>query len=418
MRLRIVTVLCLWCCLKAKAQLAIKDFVQEQAISIHTVSPDSTDYADLIPLGQAIGNSRIVMLGEQDHGDAPTMAAKSRMVSFLHEHLGFDVLIFESDFFALQGSETLSDKALATRLQENIYNMWTGCRACSGLFEHYIPDESTGPDPLYVAGMDDQMDFPVSVRSLSRTLDSLLRKAGFGMVKYPNYISSFLPLVDSLTKPRWYVNASDTGLTKLGKYLESIRSEASKYWSEKDYGYLLIENLIMEARAYQALKSKDGSQALKLREQQMAKNLKWLVTYKYPGKKIIVWAANNSVARFPQGPYLPDDNRVATMGKLFTQDTLLDKETYVLGFTSFSGEGGRLGLKKYSIEPPAAESFESWVQPSMSYAFVNFKGFTGSQDKVQPKFEMRFWYYKSFKEVWNEVFDGMFFVRQTYPCTN
>ncbi len=404
--------------LKVSAQLPVKDFVQAHAVSLHTVSPDSTDYADLIPIGQAIGNSRIVMLGEQDHGDAPTLAAKARLVSFLHERLGFDVLVFESDFFALQGTDTLKDQALASWLKENIYNMWTGCSACAVLFKNYIPDESTGPEPLQVAGIDDQMDFPASVRSLPKVLDSLLRRAGFGMVKYPNYNTSFLPLVDSLTKPKWYINASDTGLTKLGKYLESIQSQASRFWAEKDFGYLLIENLIMETRVYQALKSKDGAQALKLRNEQMAKNLKWLVTYKYPSKKVIVWAANNSVSRFPQGPYLPEDNRVATMGKLFTQDTNLDKQTYVLGFTSFAGDGGRLGLRKYSIEPPSAESFESWINPSMAYAFINFRDFNVKQEKVQPKFEMRYWYYKSFKDVWNEIFDGMFFVRQTHACTN
>jgi hypothetical protein len=106
------------------------------------------------------------------------------------------------------------------------------------------------------------------------------------------------------------------------------------------------------------------------------------------------------------------------MGKLFTQDSILDKETYVLGFTSFAGDGGRLGLKKYSIDPPSAESFEGWVNHNMAYAFINFRDFNGKQEAVQPKFEMRYWYYKSFKDVWNQIFDGMFFVRQTHACTN
>ena len=82
------------------SQELIKNFVQQNQRSISTISPDSINYEDLDPIGNAIGNSTIVMLGEQDHGDAPTFLAKTRLIKYLHEKKGFNVLAFESDFFA------------------------------------------------------------------------------------------------------------------------------------------------------------------------------------------------------------------------------------------------------------------------------------------------------------------------------
>jgi erythromycin esterase len=55
----------------ADAQKQIKAYVTEKSVPIATIDPDSTDFSDLKPIGDAIGGSRIVMLGEQYHGDAP-----------------------------------------------------------------------------------------------------------------------------------------------------------------------------------------------------------------------------------------------------------------------------------------------------------------------------------------------------------
>src|ERR1700761_1302410 len=97
--------------LPAHAQKLIKDYVEKNAIPIYTIEPDSTNYSDLEPIGNAIGDAKIVMLGEQDHGDAPTFLAKTRLIKYLHEKKGFNVLAFESDFFGLnEGWDRLDKK--------------------------------------------------------------------------------------------------------------------------------------------------------------------------------------------------------------------------------------------------------------------------------------------------------------------
>ena len=68
------------------------EWLRKNAIPIRTIDPADDDFTDLMPLKQRIGDARIVQLGEQTHGDGATFHAKSRLIRFLHQHMGFDVL--------------------------------------------------------------------------------------------------------------------------------------------------------------------------------------------------------------------------------------------------------------------------------------------------------------------------------------
>lgn len=48
----------------SSAQKEIKDFVKKNTLPINNIDPNSVDYSDLEIIGNAIHNSRIVMLGK------------------------------------------------------------------------------------------------------------------------------------------------------------------------------------------------------------------------------------------------------------------------------------------------------------------------------------------------------------------
>ena len=76
-------------------------YIKDSVVLVRSIDPADTLFSDLDLLGKAVDDSRIVMLGEQDHGDSRTFLAKCRIIKYLHEKLGFNVLAFESDFLHL-----------------------------------------------------------------------------------------------------------------------------------------------------------------------------------------------------------------------------------------------------------------------------------------------------------------------------
>ena len=57
-------------------------FAPEQLSTIQSLDFEMEDFSDLEAIGKAIGEKRIVLLGEQSHGDRLSMAAKSRLIKY------------------------------------------------------------------------------------------------------------------------------------------------------------------------------------------------------------------------------------------------------------------------------------------------------------------------------------------------
>src|SRR5690349_16563489 len=74
------------------------EYLKTHGVEISIDSADE-DFTDLVPLKAFFGNARIVLLGEQSHGDGTTFSTKIRLIKFLHDRLGFEVLAFENGIF-------------------------------------------------------------------------------------------------------------------------------------------------------------------------------------------------------------------------------------------------------------------------------------------------------------------------------
>jgi erythromycin esterase len=393
----------------------IKKYVKDNLISITAIDPDITNFSDLDAIGNAIGNSKIVMLGEQDHGDAPTFLAKTRLIKYLHEKKGFNVIAFESDFFGLNfGWDKLNKSPENVRkfVHQNIFPIWAGCNACWPLLEHYIPNSYNTPTPLIVTGFDNQMILDYSSGFLVSKLDSVLRSINLPITQQENYRTEILPLIDSLG--HWYgIPPKDTSLySQCGKYLVAIKRQAEQKLNKNDYWMFVIENLVQENITYQTIKTNRNFGST-TRDRQMAANLKWLSENKYPNEKIIVWAANFHIAKYGDST---TKEPLISMGNFFTRDSLLMNSTYIIGFTSYDGEAGRLGRKDYSITKPRRNGFETWINESYNYAFIDFKRYTKLFPGKTEKFYLKGLFHISFITEWPKIFDGVFYIKKMYTC--
>ena len=82
----------------------------------NTAELKSSEGYNFSALKKAIGNRRIVALGESTHGSGTYYHLKSELVKYLHQEMGFEVLAMESGlgdtYLAYANVDTLSGKQL------------------------------------------------------------------------------------------------------------------------------------------------------------------------------------------------------------------------------------------------------------------------------------------------------------------
>lgn len=394
----------------------IQSYVKQNTVPIKTISPDSLDFSDLEAIGSAIGDSRIVMLGEQDHGDAPAYLAKTRLIKYLHEKKGFNVLAFESDFFGLTYGWDAEPKSVENVIrfeQSNIFPVWTACPACRDLFKNYLPGTQSSAKPMQLAGFDNQMLLYYSLRFLSAKFDSVLQSHNLPVTKEVNYTSEIIPFIDSCRK-----KLKDKGqYDKQLMYINTIKEQLGKFLTADNIWMMVVDNLISESNRNRNIEQ-DPVAAFNERDMQMAKNLLWLVTVKYPNERIIVWAQNGHISKDAghYGNYYTD--RYRYMGSVLENIKDPALKTYSLGFSSYNGSAGRVTTSKTEVvKDPKKNGFETWIPEHYDFAFTDF----GKFNKENPGDESGYFmkghgHQESIKTTWHHKFDGIFFIREMYSC--
>jgi len=421
----LLSVLLVFFVVAAQAQELIKSYVKNNTVRVKTIEPDSTDYTDLESLGAAIGEAKLVMLGEQEHGDATTFLAKSRLVKYLHEKKGFNVLAFESDFFGMTaGWDSLAKTktAIDSFMFHNPFPIWSWCNTCSNLFYNYIPATYNTGNPLQIAGFDCQLHGVYTEKNYIARLTEILNKIKTAEPAYATIIAQTILCADSLILSYGNTHNKDSVSTnKSIAFLNNLLQSSSKNLLSL-FEVQVLKNAIAELSS-----SKLRNGAIKpqhyYRDKQMADNIEWLCQVKYPNEKIIVWAHNAHIAK-SNGSSSSPINEFSMMGYYLSKTSVLKDKIYVLGFTSHTGFSQWASVNpknNHAVQKPAKNSFENWVPGSYEYAFTDFKPFNAQNPAVNIAFSMKGSLnqpHSNYVHYWTNIFDGVFFVRRMYGCEN
>ncbi|UOQ52774.1 erythromycin esterase family protein [Hymenobacter cellulosivorans] len=398
----------------------IRSYVTTNTVQVTTLDATAAadDYADLAAVGKAIGEARVVMLGEQDHGDGPTFQAKTRLIKYLHERKGFTVLAFESDFYGLTtGWDQLAKQPDSIRhfLQRNIWPIWTRSADCRYLFEQYIPQTLQSANPLHVSGFDSQLYASYSYLHLRTDLDRYLVGSGIASkFSSPAAYQQFLAALQGrIAEPRT-PGAFRPGMRKTLEDGLQLISQAQLTARDTSAWPRVIEGM-------RALIVEDDTAYRLVRDKVMADNLKFLLTTQHKDAKIIVWAANGHIIKRTDQitSKAKKFNQVIwhNMGTHFTQDPQWARQTYVLGFASYQGTAGRLGEAPYTVQAPDPNGLETWVPTSTAYGFLDFTAYNKQFNNPSTPFLLKapahFTIPARFAPIpWNLVYDGLFFIRE------
>lgn len=442
-------------------------WLQQRARSI-TIDPGDDDFADLVPLARAIGSSRIVLLGEQTHGDGATFLAKARIIKFLHQQLGFDVLAFESGLYDLarvdQGMREEPDWHEATK--RGVFGIWSQSEQCRPLFE-YIYASHRGPRPLEVAGFDNQFTYELGKSPFWDEMSEFFDRAALfsprsghlldgdivnplSQLKVWHMERSFMsnaPAIDySQLSEEQAENAKkmtellqrqrDGMLEALMKMVAKIDEDLAtpnptltRVHSPRQIAFMRRSIINLHAYTRQVMlgdpsKLEDFKDA-NLRDLMMGENLLWLANEYYKDRRIIVWAASMHNARNIKTISVPDQpgfyDRSTTMGEVALP--ALGEQAYSIMFTAFDGSIGRPWTGSTPIEAAARESLEGLLRrANFENAFLDFRSLPEKEDDGSPvwlrgRIVSRPLGHVQMMASWPEIFDGMIFTRTMTPST-
>ena len=408
------------------SQDVLERYIKDSVVIIRSIDPVDTLFSDLDLLGKAVGDSRIVMLGEQDHGDSRTFLAKCRIIKYLHEKLGFNVLAFESDFYALNkvwDSISLNPSQVESTIMNNVFKVWTLCQQFKPVVQ-YLTDQYQGNNRLQLAGFDNQLVGEYSVANLESNLSNYITARGISFSKDEknmNRLKNTLISVYTFFYSGKYIK-SDSSMqmfSDLGILTDIIIQQLSPDPGNLN-GFNMQTLLSLKAISMQMIYAlnKDYFLADSIRDKQMASNLRWLCDYKYPNEKIIVWAANSHIVKSDSRLLKKKFAKPSSMGYIFTSDPAIQDKTYIIGFTGLQGETGRItSSRKYSIPKPEKNGIESWLADKMvTYGFADFKAFRKRNAADNESFNMRYTNWISVKLPWHNIYDGVFYINDMTAC--
>jgi erythromycin esterase len=266
--------------LDAAQRAAVIAALHSAAVPLTTSDPGGAT-ADLGPVERAIGDARIVGLGEATHGTSEFFSMKDRLLRDLVEKKGFTVFAIEAyqpEARAMENYVTTGVGEARVALAGLKFGVWQTTEVLA--LAQWIRDYNAAPGKhpvVHFAGFDVQsaqvarlavVDFakahdPQTASAIEAAYACLPAALGLDTAALPAGCSEAVASVSGL-------------LAKLAPDLDTMHD-------------------VRVVEQYAALFG-SGADMGTVRDRAMAENIGWLAETKYPGAKIVVWAHNFHVS--------------------------------------------------------------------------------------------------------------------------
>ena len=412
---------------------ALNTWLLAHAAPVRTIDFADEDFSDLEPLGKAIGDARLVQLGEPSHGAGSCFAAKSRIVKYLYRRLGFDVLIWESGLYDVALAEAGmrgSDDAM-TAARRGVFTLWSMAAEVKPLFE-YIKASQATVRPLEMAGFDMQVTADGSTARFAEDLrdfvgalrDPALRARASASAEQALAARGRLMAGKFTSQDDLDVLAAAT--KELGALIADNRAALDQIRGHLDTGFMAraVENMGADAAFRGEFAKAPATTAVResMRDAINAQNLRWLVEERYAGRKAIVWAHDVHVMKAWYDSNFRNVHLRAQPGDMkptgvFTAEWL-GSRVYTLGMTTFAGEDGfSMGGPATPVTPAPDGSLEAHLHGlGHAYAFVDFRD--GGNNPLRKSQTIRLPKYDANTVADpSRVYDGIFYIDRMARAT-
>ncbi len=364
-----------------------KKWMNDHAYSLTSIEPEpassqkipSNKFEDLEMLKPILHDKRIVFLGESSHGVAQFNLVKTRLIQFLHQEMGYNVLAFESGLGDVMNAQGKIDKQAAQQtMKDAIFGVWW-TKETLPLFEYAKTTQAT-EKPLVLAGFDIQQqgaftngDWLQTPQLAKQFRDAEKQLAEWSSSKdLKGYQKEKTAIINVYKQVKSQVQQKEKELQKvypnelqIVKLME--RTLADRIRLADEYVELTIQsNIEMEQNKYDSF-----LKTMEWRDEAMMENLLWLAEEVYPTEKFIVWAHNDHI-RKAQSDVMGSPYPVKLMGERLPD--IYKKYSYVLGLYMTSGETANNMGETMAVLPPIEGSIEDIVSSvNEPYTFIDLR---------------------------------------------
>ncbi len=364
-----------------------KKWMNDHAYSLTSIEPEpassqkipSNKFEDLEMLKPILHDKRIVFLGESSHGVAQFNLVKTRLIQFLHQEMGYNVLAFESGLGDVMNAQGKIDKQAAQQtMKDAIFGVWW-TKETLPLFEYAKTTQAT-EKPLVLAGFDIQQQGAFTNGDWLQTpqLAKQFRDAEKQLEEWSSskdlkgYQKEKTAIINVYKQVKSQVQQKEKELQKVyPNELQIVqlmeRTLADRIRLADEYVELTIQsNIEMEQNKYDSF-----LKTMEWRDQAMMENLLWLAEEVYPTEKFIVWAHNDHI-RKAQSDVMGSPYPVKLMGERLPD--IYKKYSYVLGLYMTSGETANNMGETMAVLPPIEGSIEDIVSSvNEPYTFIDLR---------------------------------------------
>jgi len=419
-------------------------WLKYNAVKVSNIWSSSTNFSDLQPLKTAISDARIVMLGEQTHGDGTTFSAKIRLVKFLHQEMGFDVVAFESGLYDCHRVwlDILNGEDPKNAARKGIFRIWSNCRDMRPLFD-YIGDAlyGYGLNTLEIAGFDcqfsgikyrigDTLYGNNSTTYLVDDLENFLNQNNAQILNHDDWppLKEILQIfaeewtgrnpdaqngyVPEKNNQAIFFNMLKAIQEEVGTFRTPLHPllQSSAFWQQ------VLKSIQENAKSKWYSKPEDY---INLRDAQMADNLLWLYRNVYKDRKMIVWASTYHIQRNINEitDYYGCYPGWIPMGEIVWQT--LGDEIYSIGFTGYQGTFRDIRSFRIKRVPPSSKgSLEYFMnEAEFNFGIIEFRHLTDDGAWLKNPLLSRPLSNVEMKANWTRVLDAMFFIRDMRHST-
>ncbi|WP_342600013.1 erythromycin esterase family protein [Psychrobacillus sp. FSL H8-0483] len=341
----------------------------EEAIKKCALSYESTD--DLTPLLQAIGDAKIVLLGEASHGTSEFYTVRAELSKRLIEEKGFNLIAVEGDwpstqhvnrFIKAYDNEQMDVRDVLKAFERWPTWMWANEEIAK--FVTWLKLHNSQIEVNKKVGF-----YGIDVYSLWESLDEVItylsktNPNGTDLAFAKKAFSCFEPFN---RHPETYAisstNISEACVDEVSKLLASIRTHEDNYQDEKEADLNLKINAIVARNAEEYYRAMVRSDELSwnVRDEHMVEAINEIMDYHGKESKMIIWEHNTHI-----GDASATDMEASGMVNVGQIIRLQNRKenVYTVGFGTHRGtviaanEWG-VPYKKIDVPPARKDSWE------------------------------------------------------------